>query len=210
MRLGSYILFGIVLLTWKGTPVDAQGAQRPADPAMRFNESGHLKLDGRSVPFLIRRLPVNSFPQLPAEIAAELIARGCMVPQTYEAQRPENVIHASLERAGSSDWAVLCSVDGRVSLLVFFGSDPQEPIELASAVELARLQAHGASNVLGFNWGIDPATPDQVQEGESGSELRPWTLDHDAISDSVIEHKTVYHYFAKGKWTLLEANEQVQ
>jgi hypothetical protein len=164
-----------------------------------------VAVDGHSVRFLIRRLPVSSYPQLPAEIAAELSARGCLIPQTYEARRPENVIHASLERAGSSDWAVLCSAHGDVKLLVFFGSNPAKAIELASAIEVTRLQAHGAGDVLGFNWGIDPASPDQVEESEPGSGSA--ALDHDAISDSVIENQTVYHYFAKGRWTVVETTE---
>ena len=64
-------------------------------------------------------------------MAETLNQRGCMIPQTYEAHQPENVVHASLERAGSSDWAVLCSAQGTVSLLIFFGSDPAKPMVLA-------------------------------------------------------------------------------
>src|SRR5665213_1267661 len=70
-------------------------------------ESGHRTINGHSVAYRIRHLPVSSFPDLPAPIAEILNQRGCLVPQTYEAHRPENVIHASLESAGSSDWAVL-------------------------------------------------------------------------------------------------------
>ena len=61
--------------------------------------------------------PVSSFPELPAEGQDLLNQRGCMIPQTYAAHHPENVVHASLERAGSSDWAVLCSTKGKVPLL---------------------------------------------------------------------------------------------
>ena len=87
-----------------------------------LNVSGQVTVDGRPIPYLIRHLPVNAFPQLPAAVQDALTRRGCLIPQTYEAHQPENVVHASLERHGSSDWAVLCSVDGTVSLLVFFAS----------------------------------------------------------------------------------------
>jgi hypothetical protein len=102
---------------------------------------------GHSTPYLIRHLPVSSFPELPAGIVDLLNRRGCTIPQTYEAHRPENVVHASLEHAGSSDWAVLCSVQGTVSLLVFFngasaGGRTAQPVVLASALETERLQAH--------------------------------------------------------------------
>ncbi|HVC47337.1 MAG TPA: hypothetical protein VND90_08825 [Terracidiphilus sp.] len=210
MRFLNYILPTLTLLAFKSAPARAQTVRQAKDPAVQYNESGRVSADGRSVPFLIRHLPVSAFPQLPAEIAAELSARGCLIPQTYEAHRPENVIHASLERAGSSDWAVLCASHGDVKLLVFLGSDPAKAIEIASAIEVTRLQAHGGSDVLGFNWGIDPATPEQVQEAESGSSFGPATMDHDAVSDSAIEHRTVYHYFAKGKWTLLKAADEQQ
>ena len=82
-------------------------------------DSGHVWTDGHSAPYLIRRLPVSSFPDLPSEIAERLNERGCMIPQTYEAHRPENVIRASLQRAGSSDWAVLCA-DERAGLAAGF------------------------------------------------------------------------------------------
>ncbi len=127
-----------------------------------------------------------------------------MIPQTYEAHRPENVIRASLQRAGSSDWAVLCAAKGTVSLLVFFGASPSEPMELASAKETDRLQARGAGDTLGFDWGIDRASPEQVREAQSGMEPRPPPLSHDALADSIIEQQTVYHFYAKNAWTVVD------
>ncbi len=164
-------------------------------------------VDGVSVPYLIRRLPVSSFPELPSAVAELLNQRGCMIPQTYEAHRPENVIRASLQRAGSSDWAVLCAARGTVSLLVFFASAPSNPMELASAPETERLEAHGANGVFGFNWGIDPATPEQVREAQTGMEPRPPPLDHDALADSIIDGRIVYHFYAKNAWIRLDMPE---
>jgi hypothetical protein len=174
-------------------------------------ESGQIVVDGRSTPYLIRHLPVSTFPELPAVIQTELNRRGCLIPQTYEAHHPENVVHASLERAGSSDWAVLCSVEGTVSLLVFFGSRSAQgqwqPIVLVSALETERLQAHDPSGVLGFNWGIDPASPEQIHVAQYGLDPRPLRLDHDALADSIVDRRTVYHFFAKNVWTLVEMPE---
>jgi hypothetical protein len=177
----------------------------------QFTESGQIVIAGRPMPYLIHRLPVNSFPELPVAIADLLNRRGCLIPQTYEAHHPENVVHASLERSGSSDWAVLCSVSGTVSLLVFFDGGAAlgsvkaaQPVVLASAPEPERLQRHDRSGVLGFNWGIDPATPEQIHEAQSGLEHRPALVDHDALADSAVEHRTLYHFYAKTTWTLLE------
>lgn len=169
-----------------------------------LNTSGTIILDGRPTPYLIRRLPVNAFPQLPPSVQEVLIRRGCLIPQTYEAHQPENVVHASLERPGSSDWAVLCSVSGTVSLLVFFSNNYANPIELASSPETERLQPHGASPTLGFNWGIDPASPEQVREAQVGMNPLPPRIDHDALADSVIDQRTIYHFYSKNAWTLLD------
>jgi hypothetical protein len=178
-------------------------AQAPA----QLNESGQILVAGQSTPYLIRHLPVSSYPGLPEELAAQLNRRGCLIPQTYEAHRPENVVHASLERAGSSDWAVLCSERETVSLLVYFSSAPAKLLVLAASPETERLQPHDPSGVLGFNWGIDPASPDQVRQAQSGLEHRPAFLDHDALADSLVDRHTVYHFYLKNAWTVLRMPE---
>ena len=179
-------------------------AQPLEPPSAPLNESGQILLDGRSTLYRIRHLPVSSFPGLPEELIALLAQRGCLIPQTYEAHRPENVIHASLERAGSSDWALLCSERGTVSLLVFFSSAPANLLVLAAAPETERLQPHDTTGVLGFNWGIDPASPEQIREAQAGLVFHPARLDHDALADSVVEGRTVYHFYSKNAWTILE------
>lgn len=176
--------------------------------------TGQIEVDGQSTPYVIRHLPVSSFPQLPQEVAKALTERGCLIPQTYQAHRPENVVGASLEGAGSTDWAVLCSVQGTVSLLVFFGSAAEResgvahPQVLASALETERLQAHGAvGDVLGFNWGIDPATPERVHDAQAGMDKRPARVDHDALADTLLDRHTVYHFYTHGAWIALAMPE---
>jgi hypothetical protein len=176
---------------------------QPLD-AVQLTESGQITVAGHSTAYRIRRLPISSFPDLPDGVADLLNQRGCLIPQTYQAHRPENVIHASLERPGSSDWAVLCSAQGTVSLLVCFASNPSQLLVLASAPETQRLQAHDLTGVLGFNWGIDPASPKHIHEDQIGMEHRPPLLDHDALADSIIEVHTVYHFFSRDAWTVLD------
>ena len=180
----------------------------PAQSPPQLNESGQVIVDGRSTPYIIRHLPISSFPDLPEAAAALLTHRGCLIPQTYQAHHPENVVHASFERPGSSDWAVLCSSGGNVSLLVFFANSPARLLVLASAPETERLQPHDSSGVLGFNWGIDPASPEQIREARSGMEHRPPVLDHDALADSIIDHRTVYRFYLKSNWTVLEMPDE--
>jgi hypothetical protein len=173
-------------------------------PSAQLDESGQIAVAGRSIPYRIRRLPVSSFPDLPAAFQEQLNRRGCLIPQTYEAHEPENVVHASLEQPGSSDWAVLCSAQGTVSLLVFFASEPTEVQALATSPEIQRLQTHDSSGVLGFNWGIDPASPERIREAQTGLEPRPAHLDHDALADSIVDRRTIYHFYLKSAWILVE------
>jgi hypothetical protein len=186
-------------------PAFVAPAQQP--DSANLNTTGQIIFDGHSTPYLIRHLPVNAFPQLPPAVQDALTRRGCLIPQTYEARQPENVAHASLERPGSSDWAVLCSVNGNVSLLVFFSSSNGDPMVLAIAPETERLQSHGTSPVLGFNWAIDPASPQDVHEAQLAMKRPPPRLDHDALADSIIDQKTVYHFYSKTAWTLLDTHD---
>jgi len=78
------------------------------------------------------------------------------------------------------------------------------PPSRTSAPETSRLQAHDPSGVLGFNWGIDPASPEQVRQAQIGMRPRPPRLDHDALADSVVEHKTIYRSYSKNTWKLID------
>src|SRR5580698_10278067 len=187
-----------MLLGFETTAAKAQKPQLNIEPKLeQMTETGHVVAGGQSVAYLIHRLPVSSFPELPLTIQDVLNIRGCMIPQTYEAHRPENVVHASLERAGSSDWAVLCSVHGTISLLVFFASAPERPVELASVAQTDRLQAHGSGGALGFNWGIDSASPERVHDAQTGLARRPPRPDHDALADSEIDRHTLFRFYSK-------------
>jgi hypothetical protein len=170
--------------------------------------AGNIEQEGHFVAYEVRHLPVSSFPNLPLDVAGQLTDRGCLIPQTYEARRPENVVHASLQHRGSSDWAVLCSSQGTVSLMVFFGTAPGQPLTLASAPETRRLQTHFGTGVLGFNWGIDPATPDAIRQAQIGLSPRPARIDHDALADSAVDKKTIYRFYVKGAWSILDMPEE--
>jgi len=185
----------------------SQTVPHPSNSDPRLDTTGQIPFDGRSTAYLIRHLPVSSFPDLPDPLAALLTERGCLIPQTYQARRPENVIHASFERPGSSDWAVLCSTRGTVSLLVYFSRSPTLLVSLASAPETNRLQVHDVTGALGFNWGIDPASPERVREARAGMLPHPKPLDHDALADSIVDRRTIYRFYIGNTWTVLDMPE---
>lgn len=180
-------------------------SSQETSPAGELTERGDITLNGQPRPYVIHRLPINAFPQLPPKIVQQLDERGCLIPQTYEAHRPENVVHGSFDAAGSDDWAVLCSARGTVSLLVFLARAPEHPAVLSTEKETHRLQEqHGMKDPLGFNWGIDRATPAQVHDAQSGIARRPPPTDHDALADSVVDRHTIYRFYSKGHWVLLD------
>jgi hypothetical protein len=178
-------------------------AQEPEAALKALVTNGEVTLRGQIRQYIVRHLPPSSFPDLPDPVVDELNQRGCLIPQTYQAHQPENAVHGSFQRAGSSDWAVLCSVKGTVSLLVFFDTSAK-PSVLASAHETQRLQVHESNGVLGFDWGIDAASPQAIHDAQNGLSPRPPRPDHDALSDSVVDRKTIYHYFANNAWSLLD------
>ena len=205
MKLATFILLVAVTIALGTVPARGQRTLLPPEQQpSQLTDSGHIVVAGHSTPYLIRHLPVSSFPELPAGVVELLNRRGCLIPQTYQAHRPENVVHASLEGPGSSDWAVLCTAQGTVSLLVFFSDTPAQFLVLKSAPETERLQAHDPTGVLGFNWGIDPASPGQVHEAQSCLEHRPPFVDHDALADSIVDQRTIYHFYRKNAWTLVD------
>ena len=208
MKFAALILVSAASLALAHTGALAQESSlSQPDQSRQFNELGKTSIDGRMASYLIRRLPASSFPDLPNAIADVLEQRGCMIPQTFQAHRPENVINASLEHPGSSDWAVLCSTHGKVELLVFFAHSPDKPTMLASVPELERLQRHDSSGVLGFDWGIDPASPRQVREAQAGMAHHPPLLDHDALEDTVLNQKTVYRFYTHSAWTVVDTSD---
>jgi hypothetical protein len=178
-------------------------AQEPETALRSLVTTGEVTIHGQTRRYIVRHLPPSSFPDLPDAVADGLNQRGCLIPQTYQAHQPENAVHGSFQRAGSSDWAVLCSVKGTVSLLVFFDSSAK-PSVLATSQETQRLQVHESDGMLGFNWGIDIASPRAVHDAQNGLSPRPARLDHDALADSIVDRKTVYHYFANNSWSLLD------
>ena|SRR5256885_1822750 len=80
----------------------------------------------------ITRLSPTAFPELPANLVQELQRRGCTIPQeAYSETQPNNVIKGEFARPGQTDWAVLCSVKGVSTILVFWNASEINPAAIA-------------------------------------------------------------------------------
>lgn len=155
--------------------------------------------------YAFRMLPPESFPALPAPVLRDLEKRHCLVPQTYEARSPENVIHGAFREKGSSDWAVLCSQNGTSTLLVFWDNSATRPAEIAAQPDTDTADPHDETSVLGYARGIDSVQPSSISEVLANKPNGPF--DHDGIKDAHIEKSAVIHYFKNGSWTTLSGTE---
>lgn len=148
--------------------------------------------------YKIRLLPVSSFPQLPKPVAQELTDRGCMIPQTYEAREPENVIRGSFEKEGSDDWAALCSIHGVTTLYAFFQSNLTNPIPLR----------HQPDNQwLGVEWSLDYGSAWGIATRPARFMPSNANADHAGIEDAFLEKSSTLHYFQNGRWTTLDGSQ---
>jgi hypothetical protein len=163
------------------------------------SETGHRTLPGgKEINYRIRLLPLASFPALPLAILQQLSTRHCLIPQTYEARSPENVIHGSFRAPGSDDWAVLCSQNGTTTLYVFFGVQSGPPASLRSQPDTEWLGTESVGTPYGSAWGIAlrpaNAIPSARQSGP---------FDHDGIEDAHLEKSSQVHYFRDDKWFVI-------
>jgi hypothetical protein len=177
----------------------------PVPSAERIESGKALSASGEAITYRIRLLPLASFPNLPAPVAAELSHRQCVIPQSFEAKQPENVIHGAFHAAGSSDWAALCSSAGTTTLYVFFDGQVGSPIALRNQPDSAWLGSEPGSTVFGSSWGI--AVRSSAELRASPQLRRAATIDHDAIDDARLERSEVIHYYKAGKWLDLNGSD---
>jgi hypothetical protein len=195
----------LIAATMAEPPLIAAQSESASVPSTEQTETGRVRLpNGIEVTYRIRLLPIASFPSLPAAIAAQLNEKKCMVPQTYQARTPENVIHGALERKGSDDWAVLCSVNGATTLYVFLQSQVAAPIALRHQRDTEWLGSE-VLGAYGSAWGISLRLPAQIPAAKSSAFADRSNLDHDAIEDADIERSSATHYFQNGTWIILES-----
>src|SRR5437867_10612883 len=112
----------------------------------------------------IVRLPPAAFPELPANLVQELQRRGCTVPQEAfsklvssdakkrNSKEPNNVIKGEFARPGQTDWAVLCSVEGVSTILVFWNGSENNPAALVPAADSNYVQGAGGDQWAYSRW----------------------------------------------------------
>jgi hypothetical protein len=151
----------------------------------------------------IVRLPPAAFPALPAEILGALEKRGCTIPQPAFAGKPRNVVRGEFAKPGQTDWAVLCSVKGVSTILVFWNSSGVNPASLAPSEDRHFLQTVTETEI-GFSRGIHPVERDAIlRSHEAYGGPAPPPIHHQGIDDAFIGKASVIWYFHAGKWLKL-------
>jgi hypothetical protein len=185
MKLASLAVLCITL-----TPVRGQlqeGLKRQFDEAERR----------------IVRLPPAGFPEIPRNVVRELQHRGCTVPQETFTKKPNNVIRGEFFKSGQTDWAILCSVKGVSTILVFWNGSEHNPAAIASLEDRNFVQGITATEI-GFSRGITAVGKDFIMRHyEAYGGPKPPPIDHQGIDDAFIEKASVTWYFDRGKWLKL-------
>jgi hypothetical protein len=155
----------------------------------------------------IVRLPPSAFSMLPAAVVKELQNRGCTIPQNAFSKTPQNVISGEFAKRGQKDWAVLCSIKGSSSILVFWNGAVKNPAELNSAEDLNYLQGLGGDKI-GYSRGIAVAGGRFITEHfDAYGGPKPPPIDHDGIDDVFLEKGSTVQYFYNGQWLQLTGSD---
>lgn len=152
----------------------------------------------------VRRLPPDSFPDLPTEIRRDLSGRGCRIPQSYLGDARQNVVHANLMSRASNDWAVLCSIGGVSRVLVYAGAgSTQAPDSIAIAPDINYLQlgVPGHPTQIGYSRHLELAPVRRVARrlpdisGASGA-----VADHSGLEDVFLDKASEVWFYWRGRW----------
>ncbi len=141
--------------------------------------------------------------ELPADIARELAAGGCLVPRSSAGE--SNVVTGQLAAAGQHDVAVICSVDGVSEIRIYWGGDARCPAPDASSPDWALLYQ---TDVWEYHWGIAIAAPELVRSyydshpDECPSDDLPALL-HDSLEHIFVEKGSSNLYCHEGRWLRL-------
>ena len=155
-------------------------------------------------PDVVRRLAPDAFPRLPVAIRQALNARGCRIPQTWDARSPVNVAHGDLTAAGSGEWAILCSTDGASQILVYRvgpASDARVVDSLSSSSDATWIQDVGGGR-RGYSRLIRVKPQRQIRAWREDRDRHsiPQPIDHDAIEQVYLEKGADAFYLARGRW----------
>lgn len=153
------------------------------------------------------RLAANLFPNLSADVVADLSRRGCTIPQPWLATEPANVVYGRFMDPGQVDVAVLCSIERVSSILVYGGNSTDHVAELATMADKVHLQDVGRGRI-GFSRQIGVADSERVRDQRTSlGRLAPPRTDIDGIEDFFLEKASTIWYWHEAEWLELPGSD---
>jgi hypothetical protein len=166
----------------------------------------------------IVRLSPSAFPELPKPIQKDLSKRGCLIPQPVitgstlpQDYEGSNVTSGEFQKPGQTDWAVLCSINGASTILVFWNGSVNNFEQLGGFLpDERRLQGMGTDRktlkpLIEYSRGISSVGESFILdafEGFGGPEPPP--IDHEGIDDAFLGKASHVIYWYKGEWLNLQ------
>jgi len=154
---------------------------------------------GAASPGVVYRNP-QSYAELPASIAAALTKEGCRIPQgTIDGKIvASNVISGSFAKKGQSDWAILCSKNGRQYIKVFWGGSAR----CTSRIDKGPVMSDDEiKQGLEFDRAIDTVDRKFILDHyEAYGGPKPPEITHLGINYEFLEKASVVHYCYEGQW----------
>jgi hypothetical protein len=151
----------------------------------------------------IVRLSPAVFRDLPANLVKELQRRECTIPQETYSKKRNNVIKGEFAKPGQTDWAVLCSIKGVSTILVFWNGSEKNPAAFAPAED--RIYFQGVRKYqFWYARGIRPVGRDFItRHYQAYGGPQPPSINHQGINDAFVEKASVVWYFYNGQWLKL-------
>jgi len=150
---------------------------------------------------VITRLHPAEFPYLPRNLATDLQRRGCTIPQVPMVDGgPHNVIKGAFAKPGQTDWAVLCSVNGASSVIVFWNGSTADPAQIEARKDDYALQGWSDGQIV-YSRKIEPVGEAYIMDHyQAYGGKKPPPIDHQGINDIFVGKASVVLYFHQGKW----------
>jgi len=152
----------------------------------------------------IRRLTPARYRGLPRSISRYLTRHGFTVPQSYDVDRPHNVLQGRFDSGTTKDWAVLASRGGYSRILLFWGGSTAKVTAINRKSDADYLETTG-QDTIGYTRRIDVVGRAYIfQHYRWYGGPRPPAIRHDAIDDGRTGSASGVFYFDGKKWHALQ------
>jgi hypothetical protein len=148
-------------------------------------------------------ITTNFFCAAAEELGGRTSATWLHDPPGTNDQRATQRDQRRICEAGQTDWAVLCSIAGVSTILVFWNASEIKPTEIAMGNDMDRLQSW-SENKMVYSREIEAVGKSYIMEHyKACGGPKPSAIDHQGINDVFVGKASVVLYFYRGKWLQL-------